>query len=177
MSEQVTRTSTGSKNLLLEISNALVGIHKEYYGRGPTKARTYISDDLVVVTLQGGYTRAESKLVETGHGESVLHTRLAMQDAIEDASRATIERLTGRNVRSFMSGNDPEQELQAEIFLLEPLDAERPRPDANLAARSEAAREMAAEVREDHRALRAEQAQARSALQQQREECAKRRQE
>jgi hypothetical protein len=100
-----------------------------------------------------------------------------MQETIEDTSRDAIERLTGRRVRSFMSGNDPDQELQAEIFLLEPPDAERTLQEADLAARSKAAREDAAEIREDHRALRAEQAQARSALRQQREECEKRREQ
>jgi uncharacterized protein YbcI len=179
MNEQAAHTDAGtgsgsSKNLLLEISNALVGIHKEYYGRGPTKARMYISDDLVVVVLQGGYSRVEQTLVDTGRSESVLQTRLTMQETMEDTTRKEIERLTGRKVRSFMSGNDPDQELQTEVFLLEPAHAE-PVSDKDLADRSQAARDHAAEIRLDHRALRAEQVQARAALQRQREDCEQRR--
>lgn len=120
MTDEAERAGTGSSgNLLLEISNELVRVHKERYGRGPTKARTYISDDLVVVVLQGGYSRAESTLVETGRADAVTQTRLAIQETIEEETRATIERLTGRKVRSYMSGNDPKRELQAEVFLLD----------------------------------------------------------
>lgn len=120
MTDEAERAGTGSSgNLLLEISNELVRVHKERYGRGPTKARTYISDDLVVVVLQGGYSRAENTLVETGRADAVTQTRLAIQETIEEETRATIERLTGRKVRSYMSGNDPKRELQAEVFLLD----------------------------------------------------------
>jgi uncharacterized protein YbcI len=161
-------TGTRAGSVLLEISNALVGIHKEFYGRGPTKARTYVWDDLVVVVLQGGYSRAEQTLVEAGRDEAVTQTRLAMQETIEDASREAIERLTARTVRSFMSANDPEQELQTEIYLLE-RDESRPLDHSDLAARARAAREESLQVREDLRALRAEQVQSREALHRHRE--------
>jgi uncharacterized protein YbcI len=109
-----------SGNVRLDISNAIVAIQKELYGRGPTKAQTHIGDDLVVVVLQGGYSRAENTLVAAGRDDAVNESRLAMQDTLEEPSVTVVQRLTGRAVRSFMSANDPEQEYQVEVFVLEP---------------------------------------------------------
>jgi uncharacterized protein YbcI len=167
MTEMRGTGATPSGNVLLDISNALVGIHKQFYGRGPTKARTYMMDDLVAVVLQGGYSRAEHTLVDRGRQAAVTQTRLAMQETIEGASVAVVERLTGRKVRSVMSANEPFQELQAELFLLEPGESE-PVDQSGLAERARLACEQNAQVREDLLALCAEQAQSRAALRRQR---------
>ena len=155
--------ATPSGNVLLDIANAFVGLHKDYYGRGPTKARAYVYRDLVVVIMQGGYTQAEHTLHEHGRDDSVHQGRLAMQATIGPECIATIERLTGRKVCSFMSANDPSRELQSEVFVLEPEQAEPAEP-FDPAARAQAARDENVKVRSDLRALRAEQIQARSAL-------------
>jgi uncharacterized protein YbcI len=157
------RLARPSGNVLLDIANAFVGLHKEYYGRGPTKTRAYVYHDLVVVVMQGGYTQAEHTLQDHGREDTVNEGRLAMQATIGPESIATIERLTGRTVYSFLSANDPSRELQSEMFVLEPEQVE-PVQRSDLAARARAAREESVRVRTDLRAVRAEQIQARSAL-------------
>ena len=109
----------GSRSL--ELSNAVARLHKQFIGRGPTNARTTIDGDLVVVLLEGGYTRAE--LVAAG--------RVGLQDAMRQAMVSAVERITDRRVLSFMSANDLERNLQAEIFVLEP---EVAMPEARLAS-------------------------------------------
>src|SRR5450755_4076957 len=44
--------------LLAAISNRVVGMLREHYGRGPINAKTYALDDMIVVVLRGsGFTR------------------------------------------------------------------------------------------------------------------------
>ncbi|HEX6461081.1 MAG TPA: Na-translocating system protein MpsC family protein [Thermoleophilaceae bacterium] len=168
MTESTASQTPTSGNLLLDIANAFVAIHKEFYGRGPTKARAHVGRDLVVVLLQGGYSRAEQTLHAHGRDDAIHESRLAMQATMEDTAVITIERLTGRKVYSFMSANEPNREMQAEVFVLEPEDSPAEPEQAGLAARAQAARDENRQVREDLRALRAEQAQSRAALQQNR---------
>ena len=106
--------------LLTEVANAVVRIHKRFYGRGPTKARAHLSQDLLTVLLDGGYTRGEQTLNARGYVNEVVQARLAMRRAVEEEFRAAIESLVKRRVRSFMSANDPSTDLQAEIFVLHP---------------------------------------------------------
>ena len=65
--------------VLTGISNALVRLHKEYYGKGPTKTKTFIVDDTVVCILRGGFTAVERTLVESGREQAVRDIRLAFQ--------------------------------------------------------------------------------------------------
>jgi uncharacterized protein YbcI len=104
----------------LEISNALSRLHKEYIGRGPTRARTTVDGDLVVCLLEGGYTRAEQTLEGDGKGDLVAAGRLGLQDAMRDAMIAVVERTLGRTVFSFMSANDLRRNVQVEVFVLHP---------------------------------------------------------
>src|SRR4051794_12313480 len=92
-------------SLLVELSNAVVGIHKQFYGKGPTKARSHLSHDLLTVVLEGGYTRSEQTLHAHGYDDQVLQTRLALQASVEDELRTSVERILGRRVKSFMSAN------------------------------------------------------------------------
>ncbi len=104
---------------LLEISNAMVGIHKRTFGRGPTKARTSVTGDLVVCLLEGGFTRAEETLAQSGHVDSVVQTRLRLHALAEEEMIATVEQIVGRTVRSVMSASRPDQDVQIEAFVLE----------------------------------------------------------
>src|SRR5947207_6248760 len=88
---------------LREISSAVVGLYREHFGKGPTKAKTYAHDDLVVCVLRNGLTTIEKTLYERGKGQTVREVRTAFQDAIGGDFIATIERLTDRNVTAFMS--------------------------------------------------------------------------
>jgi uncharacterized protein YbcI len=102
-----------------EISNAISRLHKQYVGRGPTNARTTIDGDLVVCLLEGGHTRAEQTLDETDKGYVVAAGRLGLQEAMGDEMVQAVERILGRKVRSLMSANDVEGDLQVEVFVLE----------------------------------------------------------
>jgi uncharacterized protein YbcI len=112
--------------MLMEVSNAVVRIHKHFYGKGPTRARAHLSQDLLAVVLEGGFTRGEETLQERGHESEVLRSRILMQHSVETEFRAAIEQIVGRGVRSFMSANDPAAGMQAELFVLEPQPAGQP---------------------------------------------------
>ena len=100
---------------------------KEHTGRGPTKCRTYIDDDLVIVLMRGGYSRLENTLFEDGKFLDVRAMRHALQDTMEGRFTDVIERLTGREVAAFMSASHQRPDLQMEVFVLDgDPDVERP---------------------------------------------------
>lgn len=103
----------------LEISNAVVRIYKHYLGRGPRSARTQLTGELAIVMLTGCLTRAERSLYEAGQHELLMSQRHAMQRLMADEMIASVAMITGQDVISFMSTNDPEQELGAELFVLQ----------------------------------------------------------
>jgi uncharacterized protein YbcI len=110
----------GNGELVGEISSTFVQLLKEHGGKGPTKCRTYMEDDLVIVLLRGGYTRAETTLFEDGKWLDVRTTRHAFQDTMEERLTTALERLIGRPVKAFMSASHQAPDLQVELFLLEP---------------------------------------------------------
>lgn len=100
------------------ISDGLVGLLKEYYGRGPDRTKTYVDGDLVVCLLRGGFTRVEQTLREGGHGEDVIHQRMAFQEVMRDRFVGVVEEATGRDVIGFMSGNQQNPDMICEVFVL-----------------------------------------------------------
>jgi uncharacterized protein YbcI len=99
------------------ISRAVVRIHSEYYGRGPTRARTALGNGVITVVLEGLFTPAERTLVAAGRFELVRATRIAFQDDVEPLLRHGVEEITGMPVVGFLSQialND----LGAEVFVL-----------------------------------------------------------
>ena len=102
------------------ISEAVVRLLAESTGRGPTKARTTIDGDLIVVVLQNALTPGERFLADDDRGEQVLDMRRAYQDAISTDAIVAIEDLTGRTVTAFMSANHIDPDLAAEVFILKP---------------------------------------------------------
>src|SRR3954468_15716129 len=86
-------------------SQVIVALLKDYYGRGPTQAKTYYHDDLVVCLLRGGFTKVEKTLLEGGRGPAVIAQRMQFQEVMRERFEAVIERATGRRVIGFMSGN------------------------------------------------------------------------
>jgi uncharacterized protein YbcI len=100
------------------ISNALVQLHRRAYGKGPTKAKTYLLDGLVVCVLEGGALRIEETLRDHGEEEMVHQVRRTFQAVLNDEFSEIIESTTGRSVRTFMSQFDPEHNIGVEIFFL-----------------------------------------------------------
>jgi uncharacterized protein YbcI len=99
---------------------------REHTGRGPTKARTTIDRDLIVVMLQNSLTTGERYLAGRDMEEPVLATRRAFQAAMSAECVAAVEALTDRTVVAFMSANHLVPDLAAEIFVLEPQHAGPP---------------------------------------------------
>jgi uncharacterized protein YbcI len=114
MSASVTR----GDDVRTKITAGMVRLLKEYYGKGPTKAKTYINDDLVVVLMRGGFTRVEETLLEAGHGEAVIRQRMAFQALMRERFSEIVARETGRDVVAFMSGSHQDPDVLAEIFVL-----------------------------------------------------------
>src|SRR4051794_34129270 len=83
------------------IATEIVRLHSEYYGKGPTKAKTYIADDVVVVVLEETFTKAERTLIARGQRESIQSIRRQFQQAMADEFRSIVEQATGREVRAF----------------------------------------------------------------------------
>jgi uncharacterized protein YbcI len=105
-------------DVLTEISDGLVALLKEYYGRGPTRVKSYVQDDLVVCLLRGGFSRVEQSLLDGGRGDAVIEQRMAFQDIMRDRFEAVIEQATGRRVIGFMSGNQQDPDIMCEVFIL-----------------------------------------------------------
>jgi uncharacterized protein YbcI len=118
-------TLAGSKSAA--ISNMVVRLTNQYTGRGPTKARTYINDDLVTVVLRDSLTKGERTLAGHGDRELVLSTRRAFQDAMEADLVAGIHEILGRDVAAFLSANRTDPDYAVETFILAPA-AERAVP-------------------------------------------------
>ena len=107
---------------LSEISNAMVRIYKEQFGRGPTKAVTnYAGPNCIISTLEDSFTPAERNMVKLGEHQRLRELRLFFQHATEDQFRGTIEDITGRKVRAFSSGTDTFSDTSSEVFYLEPV--------------------------------------------------------
>jgi uncharacterized protein YbcI len=114
--EQVTHGGTVSA----AVSNAVVGLVREYTGRGPTQARTAISRDLVSVVMADTLTKAERSLVENGKAELVLQVRQEFQKAMRQDLVAAVENITEREVIAFMSDNHIDPDMAVESFVLRP---------------------------------------------------------
>jgi uncharacterized protein YbcI len=114
-----------SGDVRTEISDGQVALLEEFYGRGPELTKSYVTDDLVVCVLRGGFTRVEQTLLEGGHGEDVIRRRMVFQEVMRARFEAVVEKATGRKVIGFMSGNQQEPDMICEIFVLEPSELAR----------------------------------------------------
>jgi uncharacterized protein YbcI len=104
------------------ISRRMVQLHKEFYGKGPTKAKTYLNGDLIVVLMRGGFTRVEETLLQEGRGDSVIQQRADFQSVMLGRFKEVVEEESGRNVVAMMSGSHQHPDLLGEMFVLEPTD-------------------------------------------------------
>jgi uncharacterized protein YbcI len=102
------------------ISNAIVALFREYYGRGPTRAKTYIVDDYVLTVLEDTMTTVEETLARQGRQELVREVRVAFQNEMADSFRGAVEELTGRKVIAYHSQIVFDPDMGFEIFVLEP---------------------------------------------------------
>ena len=109
---------------LANISRHIVQLHKQYYGRGPTGAKTYFAEDVVVVLMHGGFTTVEETLLEQGRGEAVIAQRMQFQEVMREKFSEVVEQELGRRVVAFMSGSHQQPDLLVETFVLQPQGSE-----------------------------------------------------
>ena len=120
--DTVKSTPRAHGDVLTAISDGMVGLLKEFYGRGPTRTKTYYEDDLVVCLLRGGFSRVEQTLLDGGRGSSVIRQRMEFQELMRSRFEGVIETATGRRVIGFMSGNQQDPDIMCEVFILAPTD-------------------------------------------------------
>jgi uncharacterized protein YbcI len=101
-----------------EISNRVVQLMRDFVGRGPTRARTTITRDLVVVVLQDTLLKAEKSLVADGRSEMVVDMRRTYQDTLRDEFVGVVEEVLGRPVLAFMSDHHLDPDMAVEVFVL-----------------------------------------------------------
>ena len=116
------------------ITRAVVRVHSQYVGRGPTKAQTFYRGPVVVTVMENAMTKAERSLVADGEMDLVLGMRQKFQRTMRQDLVDEIERITGHKVVAFMSDNHVEPDLAAELFFLDaPVDGHHDESDAGLA--------------------------------------------
>jgi uncharacterized protein YbcI len=110
-------------SLRAALANAMVGMKKQYYGRGPTAAKAWVLDDYVFVALEGGLTRNEDTLLAAGKADLVRSYRLAFQEAMSEIAMGAVAEITGRRVLTYHSQIVFDPTRTFEVFVLEQQDA------------------------------------------------------
>lgn len=106
--------------LLTAISNGIVALLREHYGRGPMKAKTYVIDDIIVVVMRGsGFTALEKTIMDSGQPDRIVAMRHDFQTVMTKPFTDTIEGLTGRNVVAFLSQAHVDPDITIEIFFVD----------------------------------------------------------
>jgi uncharacterized protein YbcI len=110
-------------SVLALLSNEMVQLYKEQFGRGPKHARSFwCSDDVLTVVLEDTFTPAERNLVRMDAHARLREQRTFFQYATVAGFCEPVERLTGRTVRAFISGIDTMVDgLSVETFVLYPI--------------------------------------------------------
>jgi uncharacterized protein YbcI len=107
---------------MAELSRAMVRIYKEQFGRGPTKAHSvYATPEVLICTLENSLTPAEHRMAVLGEHQRVRDIRTFFQHACEPEFIKTVQQITGRRVRAFVSGTDTQHDVSSEVFYLEPV--------------------------------------------------------
>ena len=102
------------------VARRIVQLQKEFSGKGPTKVRAHLNDDMVVVLLEDVYTTVEQTLANEGREDAVLQQRHAFQGVMHQKFIAVVEEETGPRVSAFMSANHHNPDVSVEIFLFAP---------------------------------------------------------
>jgi uncharacterized protein YbcI len=105
---------------LAHVTRDLVRLHREYYGKGPTNARSYMLNDTLISFLKGGFTTVEQTLIAEGRTDAVHDMRRSFQAAMETRFREIVENATGRKVIAYMSEIHTDPDMAVELFVLEP---------------------------------------------------------
>lgn len=118
MDDQANGSAEGGK-VAAAISNAIAGMHHEYYGRGASRTRTVVDRDYVICFMEDVYTPVERTLIDAGKFDTVQETRSAFQATMSDKFTGAVEELTGRKVVAFLSQVHVDPDLSIETFMLD----------------------------------------------------------
>jgi uncharacterized protein YbcI len=66
------------------ITRAVVRVHSQYVGPGPTKAQTFYRGPVVVTVMENAMTKAEQSLVADGELDVVLNMRQRFQRTMRE---------------------------------------------------------------------------------------------
>lgn len=102
-----------------KLANAMVGLKKEFYGRGPEAAKAWILDEYVLVVLEGGLTKNEETLLRAGREDVVRDYRLTFQETVGQTTKSTVEQILGRQVLTYHSQIVFRPTRAFEIFVLD----------------------------------------------------------
>src|SRR3954465_3964458 len=119
MAERVDGAGERGK-LAAAISNAITGLHREYYGRGASRTRTVMGADYIICFMEDVYTPVERTLIDAGKFAAVQETRSAFQDTMREKFSTAVEEAVGRKVIGFLSQVHVDPDLSIETFILEP---------------------------------------------------------
>jgi uncharacterized protein YbcI len=103
---------------LSSVTEVLVHLHHRYYGKGPSKAKSYLLDTALVCMLAGGFTPLERVLIEAGRGSTVDEMRQAFHSSMQDQFCSTVADLTGRTVIAFLSQTHTDPDISVMVFVL-----------------------------------------------------------
>ena len=106
--------------MLAEVTNAVVRLHRQHYGKGPTRSKSYLVDDVLICVMRDVLTTVERTLVEAGEHAKVRETRFAFEDAMRDRFAETVERIVGRRVLGSTSQILVTRDVAIEMFVLDP---------------------------------------------------------
>jgi uncharacterized protein YbcI len=108
----------GNGRTLAEVTNGIVGLHREYYGRGATSARSFMSGRYLVCFMEDVYTVGERSLIDAGRFDAVQQARSTFQEIMRERFSAVVERETGRKVVGFLSQSTANPDASLEAFIL-----------------------------------------------------------
>lgn len=108
------------REAIAAISSEIVSLHKQFYGKGPVKAKAFLVNDTVLCILEGGFTIVERTLIDEGREQTVHDMRRSFQLAMENRFKAVIEDALGRKVRAYVSQVHTDPDVAVELFMLEP---------------------------------------------------------
>ena len=114
------KAPTAGENLA-QISNGIVRLHTRYYGKGPTKAKSYLIDDTIICMLEEGFTTVERTLIEGGRAGAVHDIRRTFREAMEEQFTHVVEEAMGRTVTAYLSQVHVDPDLAVELFVLAPV--------------------------------------------------------
>ena len=118
MTGEPTQVDEG-QSALARVSTEIVRAQKEFFGKGPTQAKSYILDDLLIVVMRGGLTTAEHTMLEFGHQDQVRQFRQLFENAMTERLTGKVEELTGRKVLTYQSQIMFDPDVVVEMFVFD----------------------------------------------------------